>query len=149
MTQTLSDFLDIVLSLQKCPYGLYAEQLSGSAFTAPRYQGVITELGTWHFSRHQVASLSAICGLPIRKLQRDNLDWVNLPFSHLNTGDLAWCLVQLHGGTVLLQFWQHYRSPCDEATRKDYACPARSNITLVLQIKATRHSNCELALLHL
>jgi homogentisate 1,2-dioxygenase len=25
-------------SPQKCPYGLYAEQLSGTAFTAPRHQ---------------------------------------------------------------------------------------------------------------
>ena len=62
MKQTLSDFLDIVLSLQKCPYGLYAEQLSGSAFTAPRYQGVITELGTWHFSRVNASSGGIIIG---------------------------------------------------------------------------------------
>src|SRR5262245_60637837 len=35
-TEALSGALPEQNSPQKCPYGLYAEQLSGTAFTAPR-----------------------------------------------------------------------------------------------------------------
>ncbi len=79
-------------SPQKCPYGLYAEQLSGSPFTAPnhnnkrtwlyrirpsvKHHGRYRQIGTGHF-KTAPASLQAI--LPIAPLRWDALPLPSQP----------------------------------------------------------------------
>ena len=52
-------------SPQRCPYGLYAEQLSGSAFTAPRHQN----LRSWLYRIRPSALQSAYRPLPDRSVE--------------------------------------------------------------------------------
>ncbi|WP_127557077.1 homogentisate 1,2-dioxygenase [Saccharospirillum alexandrii] len=52
-------------SPQRCPYGLYAEQFSGSAFTAPRHQN----LRTWMYRIRPSVLQSAYRPLPGRNIE--------------------------------------------------------------------------------
>lgn len=56
---------------QKCPYGLYAEQLSGTAFTAPRFENK----KTWFYKIRP-----SVGHKPFKMFQKGNIthDWNTL-----------------------------------------------------------------------
>jgi homogentisate 1,2-dioxygenase len=75
---------DMRNSPQRCPYGLYAEQFSGTAFTAPRYASRRSWLyrirpAAVHGSYRRVAHRNLVSTFDVNLASPNQLRWSPLP----------------------------------------------------------------------
>lgn len=87
---------------QKCPYGLYAEQLSGTAFTAPR----LTNKRSWLYRIRPSVTHEPFKAIPKGKLTNN---WEEIP---PNPNQLKWEPFDLPKGGEKIDFVQGLHTIC-------------------------------------